>query len=68
VSLQREMRKLVRAARDRGWTVELTRNGHWRFLRDGSPLLYSSSTPQDNRTIANTLAMLRRYEKKENMK
>lgn len=63
MSHQREMNKLVREAKQRGWTVDHTHGGHWRFLREGAPPLYSSGTPQDGRTIANTLAMLRRHEK-----
>lgn len=65
MSHQREMNRLVREAKQRGWTVEKTPGGHWQFRRPGSPSLYSASTPQDVRTIANTAAMLRRHEPRE---
>jgi hypothetical protein len=58
----KDLKKLVRAARKQGWTVEQTKNGHWRFKApDGIGLVHASGTASDHRSMANLLAQLKRY-------
>jgi predicted RNA binding protein YcfA (HicA-like mRNA interferase family) len=43
-----------------GWTVERTRNSHFRWLHPSGAIVISSSSPSDHRHWANHLSRLRR--------
>ena len=60
--MSRDVRQLVAALREQGWRVELTKNGHYRAYPPagaGSPV-FLPGTPSDHRSLANTIALLRR--------
>ncbi len=51
---------LLAFAKQEGFEVARTRNGHLKFTKPGYPPVFTSSTPSDHRAIKNTLAQLRR--------
>jgi hypothetical protein len=56
-----DIRKLLKAAENQGFTVERTAKNHWLIRNaDGLAVATVASTPSDHRTWANTLARLRR--------
>ncbi len=57
-----ELKQLIDEAEERGWCVEKTRNNHFRFQL-GRQIVFTSSTPSDNRAISNIKADLRRRER-----
>lgn len=62
MSLKREMNDLRRRAERQGWTIELRRSGHLKWVPPaGGPFVFSPSTPSDVRGIRNTRAELRRH-------
>lgn len=57
-----ELRRIAQSAREAGWTVEFTRNGHLRFLApDGDGIVVTGSTPSDTRSVKNCVARLRQH-------
>ena len=64
--LRGPMRRLVREAESRGWTVTLTSGNHIRFVRAGAIVIASGvSRPSDRRSMLNTIATIRRAERRE---
>jgi len=65
MSTTREMDKLVREYRRKGWTVELTRGQHWRFTPPGGGgrSVIASGTPGNSSAINNVRSDLRRCER-----
>lgn len=60
--MKREVRELVREAKRQGWRVEQLKSGHIRlYAPDGKHIVHVSGTPSDRRTLANTIADMRRY-------
>ena len=60
--MPKDMKVIVKIAEQQGWTVRLTRGGHVQFVPADPtvPLVVSSSTPSDHRTLRNLKAQLRR--------
>lgn len=55
-------RDIEALAKERGWDVEPTSGGHIR-LRLGPHIVIAPSSPRNSyRTMANTLALMRKYE------
>ena len=55
-------RDIEALAKERGWNVETTSGGHIR-LRRGPHVVIAPSSPRNaGRTMANTLALMKRYE------
>jgi len=54
-----EVKKVVRAARKQGFTVEQLPSRHWRISR-GEKSVTLASTPSDHRSTKNAIAQLRR--------
>jgi hypothetical protein len=54
-------RKVIKAAADQGWTVELNKNNHLRFVPPckNLPIVTSSGTPSDVRAVKNLISQLR---------
>lgn len=52
--------RVIDYARELGFSVALSRGGHLRFVRPGSPIVFFSSTPGDRRSLQNARAKLRR--------
>lgn len=54
--------QLVKLAQSQGWLVERTQSGHIRFIPPSAdrPMIVSSSTPSDHRSIKNLKARLKR--------
>lgn len=51
----KNLRKVIRAARHQGWVVEPTRNGHLKFVPPNPEqrILFTGSTPSDHRGRTN---------------
>jgi hypothetical protein len=58
----RHLKQAAKAARGAGWTVEPTRNGHWKFTPPDKslPPIITGSTPSDGRALRNFRADLKR--------
>ena len=48
-----DLHRILADARDRGWQIEKTRNGHWRLTGPDRAPLFTGSTPSDWRSIRN---------------
>lgn len=53
-------KRVIAVALALGFALSYTRGGHMKFTRDGSPPVFTSSTPSDHRTLKNCEARLRR--------
>lgn len=60
--MTKELKVVVKLAEGQGWTVRRTHGGHIQFVPSDptAPLVVSSSTPSDHRTMRNLKAQLRR--------
>jgi predicted RNA binding protein YcfA (HicA-like mRNA interferase family) len=54
--------ELLRAVEARGWTATRTRR-HIRLAHPNGGLVHVSSSPSDRRSLANTAALVRRFER-----
>jgi hypothetical protein len=61
--VRRDLARLLRDAQARGWSVELTRGGHWRLRHRSGPAVIASATPSCRRGLRNVAADLRRVER-----
>jgi hypothetical protein len=62
MSVQKDLKKIRKAAEEQGWTVEATRNGHWRcYAPDGIHIVHVSGTPEGSKAIDYIVSDLRRY-------
>jgi hypothetical protein len=57
---QKDHRKLIRRARDQGWCVRPTRDGHRLLSPDGEVTVILHTSESDRRALLNTRARLRR--------
>lgn len=55
-------REIIEIARELGWSVEMTANRHFRLMKHGKSVFTSSSPRNPSRTMANTLAEMKRIE------
>jgi hypothetical protein len=53
---------VAKTARQRGWTIELTRKGHLKFVHRTGALVYTGGSPSDHRARHNLAADLHRAE------
>jgi predicted RNA binding protein YcfA (HicA-like mRNA interferase family) len=60
----KDLRRLIRDARRRGWHATLTNGGHIRLTHPNGGLVHTSYTPSDHRSIRNLDAQLRRAERR----
>jgi hypothetical protein len=59
--IDRDVRPLVKAAQQQGWTLDFTSRGHLKIIPpDGGVPVYGAGTTSDRRSIKNLAAMLRR--------
>lgn len=58
--MDKDLRKILKAARKAGYDVETTRKGHIVVRRDGTTITTFSGTASDRRSLRNGLAPLRR--------
>ena len=55
------LRKLLKGAQRKGWTVEQARrSGHWHLKKEGHGLIVISSSPSDGRSLKNAEALLKK--------
>lgn len=55
------VRQLARLAQDHGWTVRRSGSGHFKFIPpNGERAVTVPATPSDKRSLANSIAQLRR--------
>lgn len=58
---KKEIHALIKLAIESGWRVEPTKGGHYKWTApERLGIFFSSSTPSDNRAIANIKGDLRR--------
>lgn len=62
--MKRELKRLLAAARQRGWQVERTRGSHFRLRHPSGALVVASGTPSCPRALWNLRADLRRAERR----
>lgn len=58
---RKDMRKLIRKAKRRGWAVTLTGKSHLKWQPPEGAFVITPSTPSDGRAAMNMLAELRRH-------
>jgi hypothetical protein len=63
--MKRDLARLLDQARRRGWSVGLTRKGHWRLRHPSGAVVHAGSTPSCPRSLLNLRADLRRAERQE---
>ncbi|MBF6616150.1 MAG: type II toxin-antitoxin system HicA family toxin [Candidimonas sp.] len=59
----KSMQPLFVYAAYNGWKTTRTNGGHLRFTKPGHPIIHTSSTPSDWRSVRNALAMLVRADR-----
>ncbi|WP_259470158.1 type II toxin-antitoxin system HicA family toxin [Pseudomonas sp. 2hn] len=62
--LGKRLALLVWYAHNHGWSISFTRGGHLRLHKPGKPVVHTSRTPSDWRTVHNAIAMLARADAK----
>ena len=57
------MKQVVKLAIEHGWTVDMTKRGHYAFRSPDKkqPVIHLSGTPSDHMTLMCSLAQLRRH-------
>lgn len=45
--------ELAEQARQQGWNAYLKKSGHWKFVPPTGRILFTGSTPSDNRSLKN---------------
>jgi hypothetical protein len=53
MALIKELKALLSLAEDQGWRVSRTNNGHYKLIAPNGKIVFTSSTPSDNRAIKN---------------
>jgi predicted RNA binding protein YcfA (HicA-like mRNA interferase family) len=62
VSSRNDLKKLLSAAQEQGWRIELGKGGHFKlYAPDGVGRVTMSSTPSDRRALNNAIAQMRRF-------
>lgn len=59
--VDKDMRKVIRAAQDQGFQVRCNTKGHPEFWRDGAKVAVGAGSAGDWRGLRNTVARLRRF-------
>jgi hypothetical protein len=62
--MKSDLRRIVVAARSRGWSVSYTGTGHLRLLHPNGAVVVAGGTPSDWRAHRNFQADLRRAERR----
>lgn len=60
MSHRKEMKKLCRSLKKRGWTIGQTRNQHVKLIAPWGETIFAASSPSDYRSIKNLRALIRR--------
>jgi predicted RNA binding protein YcfA (HicA-like mRNA interferase family) len=63
-AMRRDLARLLREARGRGWRVERTARSHWRLRHPSGDVVVASGTPSCPRSLRNVAADLRRVERR----
>lgn len=58
--MDKDMRKLIKAAEAQGFDVELSKKGHPLFYKSGRLIATGSGSASDRRSLQNVIAPLRR--------
>jgi hypothetical protein len=60
----KDLKKIMAEYKAKGWRIELTKNGHSKWLApDGKTIVIASGTPSHHRAIHNHVALLKRAER-----
>lgn len=62
--MNKDLSKLFRVARSRGWTCQRTRHGHIMMRHPNGAVVFTGSTPSDARAIRNAKADIARAERR----
>lgn len=60
MSLNKEVKKLIRRVERQGWRVEERKSGYMCFSPDGVTMVSIHKTPSDHRAIRNSITELRK--------
>lgn len=58
--VNKDMRQLVKKLEKQGFEVAMSKNGHYVVRRNGARVATMPGTPSDWRSMANTIAVLKR--------
>lgn len=62
MSVQKDLKKILKAAEKQGWRAEQLKSGHWRlYAPDGVNIVHVSGTPEGSQAIRDIVSDLRRY-------
>ena len=59
MSMNKDVVKLIKMAKQQGWRVEPTKNGHYKFFAPDGTIVVAGSTPSENRGFKNLKSRLR---------
>lgn len=59
MSMNKEIAKLIKKARQQGWRVEQTKNCHYKFFAPNGTIVVAPSTPSSSRGFKNLKSHLR---------
>jgi hypothetical protein len=57
---RKELQVIIKVARTYGWSIDLTKNNHYKWISPSGAFFYSSSTPSDRRALERLKQDLRR--------
>lgn len=55
-----DRRAVFKELRNQGWSLEKTKNNHWKITNPAGRSCFTGSTPGDKRAVRNLMADLRR--------
>lgn len=58
----KELKKVISLAIKKGYSVEVRKNGHYKFTAPTGKFFFTSATPSDHRAIKNILSDMKRAE------
>lgn len=51
--MKKELKTLINLAVGQGWSVSINKSGHYKWVAPNGKIVFSSSTPSDNRALKN---------------
>ena len=59
--MKKDMAQLMDTAKSQGWSIELAKGGHFKWVSPSGAVVFTSCTPSDKRAFKNIQSDLRRY-------
>src|SRR5690606_279838 len=63
-AMKKDVKDFQDELRDRGWSVEYTNGGHYKYTYKNGDFFFGSSTPSDTRSVMNERMRAKRIERK----